>query len=381
MTRKGFIPRQVDSPKVPEVIKQIPDPLELPRTPQQRPPTWVWMLVFVIAAVVLIVILFRTGTRLGGGAMFMAPLMLISMLGMMRNRSSNDKTRPAAIGQSRADYTRALDEVRVDVQENARLQAAEIAYHHPNPTTGSLLTLVNTGRMWERGVDDRNFGHVRIGVGLSKLAMTLEPPKKVPPAELRETITTVAMRDFLLAQNVVHDVARPIHLFDQMGYAFFAEPDQRATVQALLRAMVCQLATWHAPDVVRLAIVSDDGPSWEWAKWLPHVADRDFVDASGSGRLIFASVDDLMVRFTDLASRPDWAPRIKGGAAPSEWMVVVVDVPGGNVAPILGTMGHAGVSVLEATGDDHSPLATATTAFLVDDDGNLLRAEPESMVR
>ena len=50
----------------------------------------------------------------------------------------------------------------------------------------------------------------------------INPPQKVPPPEYRETSTAIAARDFLLAQNVVHDVARPLHLFDQMGWAFFA---------------------------------------------------------------------------------------------------------------------------------------------------------------
>jgi hypothetical protein len=47
------------------------------------------------------------------------------------------------------------------------------------------------------------------------------------------------------------------------------------------------------------------------------------------------------------------------------------------VGQILGGNGYAGVSVLEATGDDSSILATRATAFQVDDHGNLLKAEDE----
>jgi DNA segregation ATPase FtsK/SpoIIIE-like protein len=49
----------------------------------------------------------------------------------------------------------------------------------------------------------------------------------------------------------------------------FADPEQRPAVQAMLRAMVCQLCVWHGPDVVQVAIITEDAEAWEWAKWLP----------------------------------------------------------------------------------------------------------------
>ena len=142
--------------------------------------------------------------------------------------------------------------------------------------------------------------------------------------------------------------------------------------------MVCQLCLWHGPEAVRVAIITDDAASWEWAKWLPHVRDRNLVDASGPARLIFGDVADFMVPFAEnLLNRPAWSPRMDGGVSPDDWLVVVVDLPGANTAPIVGTSGHLGVSVLEATGDDMSPLATSATAFVLDDIGNLLRAQKE----
>ena len=189
-------------------------------------------------------------------------------------------------------------------------------------------------------------------------------------------MTALAARDFLLAQNVVHDVARPLHLWDQMGWALFAEPAQRAVVQGLLRALVCQLAVFHGPDDVRVAIISDDPQAWDWAKWLPHTADQLFIDASGEVRLIFADVAAFVERFgPELSGRQSWAPRLEGSRDPAGWLVVVVDCPGANCAPILGGSGYAGVSVLEATGDENSVLATRATAYQVDEVGNLLKAE------
>ncbi|MBS9535983.1 cell division protein FtsK [Mycobacterium sp. M1] len=376
MTKQGFIQRSATGPTVPESVIDMPNPGELVRAPQSRPPMWVWMLIFAVAAVSLMVILFRSGARqMGTGSLFIMPVMVMSMLMMARNRGGGDKNRPPVVRQTRADYLRKLDELRDEVHASARAQATEVSYHHPNPADGALMSLVNTARMWERSPRDRNFGHVRIGVGLSRLRARLQPPQQVPPPEARETVTTVAARDFLLAQNVVHDIPRPLHLFDQMGWALFAEPNQRELVQGILRALICQLCVFHSPESVRVAIVSDDTAAWEWAKWLPHVADRELVDASGPVRLIFSEVADLMTRMGEgLSRRAPWAPRMEGTEMPETWLVVVVDLPGGTAAPILGVGGHSGVSVLEATGDEHSALATPATAFVVDEMGNLLRA-------
>jgi DNA segregation ATPase FtsK/SpoIIIE-like protein len=130
---------------------------------------------------------------------------------------------------------------------------------------------------------------------------------------------------------------------------------------------------------VRVAVVTDDPPAWEWAKWLPHTADDEFVDASGPVRLIFADVGAFMSRFeTELRGRPRFSPAMEGASdsiGEMRRLVIVVDCPGANCGPILGPGGgRSGISVLEATGGGDSALATEDTAFVVDEVGNLLKA-------
>lgn len=160
-----------------------------------------------------------------------------------------------------------------------------------------------------------------------------------------------------------------------MGWAFFAEEEQRQLVQGTLRALVCQLCVFHGPDVVRLAIISDDPASWEWAKWWPHVADPELVDACGPVRMVYSDVGEFMERFGEQwRSRPPWSPPMEGQPRAEDHWVIVVDMPGANCAPLLGSTGYAGVAVLEATNDYYSPLATSATAMKFDAVGNLLRA-------
>jgi hypothetical protein len=380
VTKEGFTRQEVLRPSLPEDQKQVPNPGDIERAPQSRPPTWVWVAIFVVAVVALMVMLYRSGARqMSTGSFFIAPVMIMSVMMMLRTRGGGDrKNRPAAVNHRRASYLRNIDELRAELHESAAAQAREIAYRHPDPVSGSLATLIGSGRMWECSPGDHNFGHVRLGVGMSRLKTVLIPPDKVPPPEHRETVTAMAARDFLLAQNVVHDVARPLHLFDQPGWCFFAEPVQRATVQGVLRALVCQLCVFHGPDDVRVAVVTDDLPAWEWCKWLPHHGDEQFLDASGQARLLFPDVAGFVERFgTELAERSAWTPQVRLASQPDGWLVVVVDYPGADVRHILGGGGYTGVSVLEATGDDNSILATRATAFQVDEHGNLLKAEEQ----
>ena len=378
MSRQGFIRSRVAAPPVPEGEFQLPDPGELNRPAQSRPPMWVWVLILVVAMVAFMVLMYRSGARtFTTGSLFLLPVMGMSMFMLMRTRGSTNNNRPTQINHNRAQYLRKLDEIRADVHTAARAQAEEIAFHHPDPAGGALVRLVGTERMWERDPGSRNFGHVRMGVGVTRIKTALIPPVKVPPPEHLETVTAIAARDFLLAQNVVHDVSRPLHLFDQPGWCFFGAEDDRALIQGLLRALVCQLCVFHGPDHVQVAIVTDDLPSWEWAKWLPHTADDEWVDASGPARLVFGDVAGFMARFdADLRARPRWSPPTKGSAEVGRRLVVVVDSPGANCAPILGGgFGAAGVSVLEATGDRDSALSNTDTSFVTDESGNLLKAD------
>jgi len=382
VSRIGFIRQQVGKPDVPESAVELPDPCEISRPAPSKPPIWVWVLIFVAAAVALMVMLYLSGARqLSGGSFFLFPVMLISMLGILRNRmgGTGKKAHGSAINQDRADHLRTLDEQRAKIHAAGRAQAREICYHHPDPANGSLATLVGTGRMWERTPSERNFGHARLGLGVTRLKTKLQPPTKVPPPEFRETVTTVAVRDLLIAQNVVHDVPRPLHLFDQMGWAFFGEPQMRSTVQGLLRSLICQICVFHGPDDVKIAIISDDEASWDWAKWLPHNGDDELVDACGPVRLIFPDVPSFMERYGDaLAQRGPFQPRQEGSPLPDSFLVLIVDLPEADCSPILGAQGRLGVSVLEATGNEHSMLANGATAFFMatDENGtiNLLKA-------
>ena len=79
----------------------------------------------------------------------------------------------------------------------------------------------------------------------------------------------------------------------EAGVLGLAGPRDR--VLPVARSLVAQLAGWHSPRHLRLVVLSaTSGRDWEWARWLPHLADE-----SGSARL------QVAVEATQLRSRVD----------------------------------------------------------------------------
>ena len=87
MAKEGFSRQPVAKPSLPEAVENVPNPGDIERAPQSRPPTWVWMAIFVVGAVALMVMLYRSGARqLYTGSFFIFPMMLMSMIMMLRGR-------------------------------------------------------------------------------------------------------------------------------------------------------------------------------------------------------------------------------------------------------------------------------------------------------
>lgn len=373
----GFIRGKIPAPPKPEGSTSIEPPAEFKRPIASKPPVWVWVVIFVAALLIFIGWMFVTGVRqISPYSLFLLPVMMVSMLGMARGGGNKDN-KPAVLNDARAGYDRYLDQQRAKIHLDAREQAEEVSWYHPDPSGGALGSYIGTRRMWDRTRKDANFGHVRLGLGISRLAKPLHPPTSVAPPEDLEPIQSIAAREFLSTQAVVHDIPRPLHLFDHPGYSFFGR--DRKHLQGVLRALCMQLCVFHGPDDVLVPIITDDIDEWEWAKWLPHCADPELVDAAGPARLIFGSVEEFMTRFTeDLEARSAHTPKMTGGEAVSgQFLVVVVDLPGADCAPILGATGKLGVSVLEMTNNGSSLTArNRDRVFVADDIGNLLKPVP-----
>jgi S-DNA-T family DNA segregation ATPase FtsK/SpoIIIE len=245
----------------------------------------------------------------------------ISSLAMLATSfGANGSPKKAEMMAARREYLRHLGGLRRRVRETAGAQRVGLLYRHPDPA--QLWSTVNSHRIWERRTTDPDFGVVRVGIGPQTLATPLIPPVTRPLEDL-EPMTAGALRRFLDAYSVVPDLPVAVSL---RGFARVFLRGPEADARALTRAMLTQLAVFHAPDDLIIAVCAGSArrPAWEWVKWLPHNLHPSRTDALGQVRLVASSGGDLEKLLEDvIGNRPRFHPAGVSGSGPH--MVIVLD--------------------------------------------------------
>jgi S-DNA-T family DNA segregation ATPase FtsK/SpoIIIE len=224
-----------------------------------------------------------TGYLIGG-------LTAVAMVGMMVGQVAfGGGDRKRRLGGDRRDYLRYLAQNRRRVREQVSQQRDASAWRHPNP--GALWSLAMTSRRWERRASHPDFLEVRVGTGEQRLAVRIAPMQTKPVEDL-EPLAAKSLRRFIRAYSTLAD--QPVALF-LPGFAQVRVKGDIERVRAMVRSLVAQMVTTHAPEEVLLALcVGGDGAgAWEWAKWLPHAQHPGEQDAAGPIRLAADSIEDV----------------------------------------------------------------------------------------
>ena len=282
----------------------------------------------------------------GGGALtyVVGGLFGVSMIGMAAmSFGASQGAHKGEVDAKRREYLRYLAQSRRQVRRAAEQQRTALLWRHPSSTM--LWSVPAAGRLWERRAADSDFGEVRVAEGPQKLAIAIVPPQTRPVEDL-EPLTALALRRFVRAHSAVPDLPLAIQL---RVFGRVVLRGDRTHALGLARAMLCQLATFHSPDDVRVAVVApaERAGDWDWVKWLPHAQDDRRVDAAGATRLVFDSMAALEIALAeDLNGRPRHS--VDGRVGPH--VVVVLD--GGDVAPSCQLQGSGllGTTVLDLSG-------------------------------
>lgn len=237
-----------------------PVPRELPPNPVAR----LLPLVMVVAMAGMLVLYFTSGNSAMRTPVFsfFPVLMVASAVGTLAY-GARGTHRTAELNADRRQYLRHLDEL--DRQAAAAATAQQRSLHRRHPRPDALWTLAGGPRMWERAPTDPDFGRIRVGVAAQPLTPGLIPPD-LPPAEEADPVTVSAVQRLLRVRATVPDLPDTVAVFDHSAITVTGDD-----AHGLARAMICQLAVLHGPDVLRIATVTtgDDGV-WDWLKWLPH---------------------------------------------------------------------------------------------------------------
>ncbi|AEI11271.1 type VII secretion protein EccC [Cellulomonas gilvus] len=281
----------------------------------------------------------------GGKGMVAGGMFLVASLGFVvvngwRQRAQHQ----ASVIGARREYLAYLADLRRTVRQAGRAQRRAAHWYAPEP--GALAALVEErSRAWERTPDHPEFLRARIGTGPQMLALQLEAPQTPPLAQLDPVAASAAHR-FLVTHRVQQGIPLSVDVRSASRIEV-AGTEQEA--RGLARAMVAQLAAFHSPDQLQIAVLASDRalPAWDWVKWLPHAHSTRERDAVGPARMIGTALADVEGLLPEgLADRPRFGRAALN--APTPHVLVVVDgghVPVGN--GIVTPDGVLGITVLE----------------------------------
>ncbi len=300
-------------------------------------------------------------------------------LGMGAIQRANQRRQAQAERDRYLDY---LARARERVQEAARRQETALRWRHPDPTALWSLARLET-RVWERRPGDDDFLQLRVGLGQRPLAVHLALKSPGPRTET-EPVATAAARRLVTAHRSLPRLPVTLDLH-RVRIATAIGPTDRT--RALARALLCQAATFHAPDELRLglAVLADRLPQWEWCKWLPHLRPGAPGDAEpppsvardldGLEALVTAEVEALRrVREGDQGLRS--AEGTPSSARPR--LLVVVDgmVPGRRLVELLRRPEAEGITLLVLVEAREDEPAHVDARLWVGADGSL-RLQPD----
>ncbi|RIV36074.1 type VII secretion protein EccCa [Micromonospora radicis] len=269
---------------------------------------------------------------LGGGrgmlTWVMASMMGVAMIGMVVGQlAMSAGERKRRMGGDRRDYLRYLSQQRKRVRRSIERQREATVWRHPEPA--ALWSVASTSRRWERRPSHPDFLEVRIGTGQQRLATRMAPLQTKPIEDL-EPLAAKSLRRFINAYTTVADL--PVALFLPAFHQIRVTGDAQRR-RSFARALLAQVATFHAPEEVLVAVCVDEetAAEWEWVKWLPHVQHPTEQDAAGPARLAAESVDAVeRLLGAEFLGRPRW----EAGATPSRdepYVIVLCD--GGRIPP------------------------------------------------
>jgi S-DNA-T family DNA segregation ATPase FtsK/SpoIIIE len=286
VTRLAFHrPARLLLPQLPNERHVLPAP---PEVPDEGPTGGAWTLVIPLLSSVgmaAYMVTFGRPALIIIGVLFFLTSTGAVIAMRMRQRSATGKVTRKQRIRYRAHLTLARDQARE--LSDAQRQVAAIA--HPEPARLWSIS-VNRHRVWERRRADDDFLRVRAGRGLVQLASPMELDPKMDPLTDYDYESLRSARRLVDGLGRVADQPMVIDLANA-GVVSLLGP--ALDTEMMARALLCQIATLHAPDDVLIAVeTSGEAPvagsedRWQWAKWLPHTIQPKAPAAAGVVSLV-----------------------------------------------------------------------------------------------
>jgi DNA segregation ATPase FtsK/SpoIIIE, S-DNA-T family len=289
----------------------------------------------------------------------MFPILMVGSAIATAVQAGGGRRRAAELDADRCRYLGYLRSLGGRLTDAARTQQDWLLRCHPAPA--ALWALAGgPGRQRRRG--DAEFCRVRIGVGRVPAA-TMPIGPEIEPDDEADPVTWTALHRFVRAHSTV---SAPVTVA-LLGVSAVTIEGDSADARAVVRAMVCQLASSHSPaDLMVAAVVGTSGlDHWDWLKWLPHHHHPVARDEGGGLRMVYPTLSAA------LAARHD----------DRQFVVVADGVVAERIAEAEGVtfleIGTAGMSVARRSG--LRLRLTPTRLIVSDPDDTEIVAVPDLM--
>lgn len=233
-----------------------------------------------------VMMLFRGSSLAAVGALMMIVTVLASVVMMVSQRGKQGRQRR----EQRENYLEYLERARTQLR--AEEQLAERVARVGSPPPDALFDIIrNPQRLWERRRANEDFLRVRLGTG-PRRNREIHVANAGSALQQADTFMTTELE--LLRQRYESSPDLPITLpLDCAGNVSVI--GSRAFVLQVGRLLVAEAASFHSPEDLLLAIACDEEerPDWEWATWLPHLADQQKTHRTGPVRRLAPTVEHL----------------------------------------------------------------------------------------
>ncbi|SDJ54382.1 DNA segregation ATPase FtsK/SpoIIIE, S-DNA-T family [Actinokineospora alba] len=339
---------RAEGPHLPEGGEELQEPPVIPEPPVKDFSSVLTFLPMAIMPVAMVLVFSSVGS--GGGSPFIIIMSGAMGLGMMAMAVSqlvrSGSERKSKLNAERRDYLRYISQLRRRAREAGNQQRMAVAWNNPDPSW--LWSIASGPRLWERRGSHDDFARVRIGLGSQQAAMEFSPPSTKPIEDL-EPLSAISLRRFSETYRMVTGIPISVGLRSFTSVEFAGDPEE---ADGLVRAMIAQLVTFHAPDELRVAVLTapQNQADWDWLKWLPHTAHPEARDAAGALRMLTCDHDELLdLLGAEVTDRGDHDKSSLPGVAEPFVVVIAHRAVIPEHSPLLGP-GLRNTVLLDATG-------------------------------
>ena len=231
---------------------------------------------------------------------FLLPMALFMIMSPLTNLLTAKQGIKATLIKWRLNdkkYRKSLSKIRAQLRTQANLQR-QIALEIDPDSEQLEQRIIERTRLWERRAEDPDFLSVRVGKGKRPFTITIQAPE----VDLTEPLAADIQK--LKDQYItVNDIPCSVSLTKVKSLGVTG---RRQDVAALMRGILCQIATHHSPEDVRIFGIYpiSQKHDWEWMAELPHTM---ALKAGNQDRLVAAGEDEanelLNVLLEELSQR------------------------------------------------------------------------------